>query len=92
MAEQSLTKNILKKGIFGVVLGIVLFLAAEYVPPMFGEHGFPFVFKVMFFMYAFKIQIKMLYAFSIVSVQSNTCFPQAILKLLCSSPVSTRDC
>ncbi|UCE62852.1 MAG: cytochrome c [Nitrospirota bacterium] len=52
MAEQSLTKNILKKGIFGIVLGVVLFLAAEYVPPMFGEHGFPLVFKVMFFMYA----------------------------------------
>ena len=52
MAEQSPTKNILKKGIFGVLLGGGLFLAAEYVPPMFGEHAFPLVFKIMFFMYA----------------------------------------
>ena len=52
MAEQSLTKNILRKGIFGIVLGVVLFLGAEYVPPMFGEHSFPLVFKIMFFGYA----------------------------------------
>ena len=52
MAEQSLTKNILKKGILGIVLGAVLFLGAGYVPPMFGEHAFPLVFKIMFFFYA----------------------------------------
>jgi len=52
MAEQSLTKNILKKGILGIVLGAALFLGAEYVPPMFGEHAFPLVFKIMFFFYA----------------------------------------
>jgi mono/diheme cytochrome c family protein len=45
MAEQSLTKNILKKGIIGIIVGIILVIAAK------ATH-FPFVFQVMFFMYA----------------------------------------
>ena len=45
MAEQSLTKNILKKGIVGVIIGIILVVVAK------ATH-FPFVFQVMFFMYA----------------------------------------
>ena len=45
MAEQSLTKNIMKKGIMGVVLGIILVVAAR------ATH-FPEVFQIMFFIYA----------------------------------------
>ena len=52
MAEMSLTKNIMKKGILGIVLGVIFFLAAEYVPPLFGMEAFPLVFQIMFFIYA----------------------------------------
>ena len=45
MAEQSLTKSIMKKGIMGVVLGIILVVAAR------ATH-FPEVFQIMFFIYA----------------------------------------
>ena len=45
MAEQSLMKNILKKGIVGIIIGAILFFGAK------ATH-FPFVFQVMFFMYA----------------------------------------
>ena len=45
MAEQSLMKNILKKGIIGILIGVVLVFVAK------ATH-FPFVFQVMFFMYA----------------------------------------
>jgi len=45
MAEQSLTRNIIKKGVIGIIVGIVLFGGAR------ATH-FPFVFQVMFFIYA----------------------------------------
>ncbi len=45
MAEQSLTRNIIKKGAIGVLLGIILAGVAK------ATH-FPFVFQVMFFIYA----------------------------------------
>ena len=45
MAEQSLTRNIIKKGIIGVLLGIILAGVARLT-------HFPFVFQVMFFIYA----------------------------------------
>lgn len=45
MAEQSLTRNIIKKGIIGVLLGILLAGVARLT-------HFPFVFQVMFFIYA----------------------------------------
>ncbi|MCY3728481.1 MAG: cytochrome c [Nitrospira sp.] len=45
MAEQSLTRNIIKKGIIGVLLGIGLAGVAK------ATH-FPLVFQVMFFIYA----------------------------------------
>ena len=45
MAEQSLIKNILKKGIVGIIIGVILVFVAK------ATH-FPFVFQVMFFMYA----------------------------------------
>lgn len=45
MAEQSLGKNIMKKAVVGVVIGIVLVFAAEATE-------FPHVFQVMFFIYA----------------------------------------
>ena len=45
MAEHSLTRNIIKKGIIGVLLGIILAGVAK------ATH-FPFVFQVMFFIYA----------------------------------------
>ena len=45
MAEQSLTRSILKKGVVGVVVGIILVVAAR------ATH-FPEVFQIMFFMYA----------------------------------------
>jgi len=45
MAEQSLTRNIIKKGIIGVLVGIVLVAVAK------ATH-FPLVFQVMFFIYA----------------------------------------
>jgi mono/diheme cytochrome c family protein len=45
MAEQSLTRNIIKKGVVGVLLGIVLVGVAK------ATH-FPLVFQVMFFIYA----------------------------------------
>lgn len=45
MAEQSLTRNIIKKGTLGVLLGIILAGVAK------ATH-FPFVFQVMFFIYA----------------------------------------
>ena len=48
-----MTKNILRKGVWGVGIGVLLFFAAEFLPPLFGEHAFPHVFKVMFFIYAF---------------------------------------
>ena len=45
MAQQSLIGNIMKKGIIGVIVGIVLVVVAKMT-------HFPFVFQVMFFMYA----------------------------------------
>lgn len=45
MAEQSLTRSILKKGVIGVLVGIVLVVAAK------ATH-FPLVFQIMFFIYA----------------------------------------
>lgn len=45
MAEQSLIKNVLKKGTVGVILGVILSIVARQV-------GFPPVFQVMFFIYA----------------------------------------
>ena len=45
MAEQSLTKNILKKLTVGIIVGIILVVVAK------ATH-FPFVFQVMFFGYA----------------------------------------
>ena len=45
MAEQSLTRNIIKKGLIGVLLGILLAGVARLT-------HFPFVFQVMFFIYA----------------------------------------
>ena len=45
MAEQSLTRNIIKKGVVGVLVGIVLVAVAK------ATH-FPLVFQVMFFIYA----------------------------------------
>lgn len=45
MAEKSLTKNIVKKLTVGIVIGIILVIVAK------ATH-FPFVFQVMFFMYA----------------------------------------
>ena len=45
MAQQSLTRNIIKKGVIGVLVGIVLVAVAK------ATH-FPFVFQVMFFIYA----------------------------------------
>ncbi|MDT7043557.1 c-type cytochrome [Candidatus Nitronereus thalassa] len=45
MAEQSLTRNIMKKGVVGVVVGIILVIAAR------ATH-FPEVFQIMFFLYA----------------------------------------
>ncbi len=45
MAEQSLTRNIMKKGVIGVVVGIILVVAAR------ATH-FPEVFQFMFFLYA----------------------------------------
>ena len=62
MAEQSLTKNIIKKTIVGVVIGVVLVIAARYIHVVLnlvtgatGEdefHPFPLVFQIMFFLYA----------------------------------------
>ena len=45
MAEQSMTRNILKKGVIGVVVGMVFVIVAK------ATH-FPMVFQVMFFIYA----------------------------------------
>ena len=45
MAEQSLTRNIIKKGVVGVIIGIVLVAVAR------ATH-FPLVFQIMFFIYA----------------------------------------
>ena len=45
MAEQSLIRNIIKKGVVGVILGIVLVAVAK------ATH-FPLVFQIMFFIYA----------------------------------------
>ena len=45
MAEQSLTRNVLKKGVVGVVVGMVLVIVAKVT-------HFPTVFQVMFFSYA----------------------------------------
>lgn len=45
MAEQSLTRNIIKKGVIGVIVGVVLVAVAK------ATH-FPLVFQVMFFIYA----------------------------------------
>ena len=45
MAEQSLIRNIIKKGVIGVVVGIVLVGVAK------ATH-FPLVFQIMFFIYA----------------------------------------
>ena len=45
MAEQSLIRNIIKKGVIGVILGIVLVAVAR------ATH-FPLVFQIMFFIYA----------------------------------------
>ena len=45
MAEQSLVKNIMKKGVLGVIVGVILVVFAKLT-------HFPFVFQVMFFIYA----------------------------------------
>jgi len=45
MAEQSLTKSILKKGVIGIVVGVILVVVAR------ATH-FPEVFQFMFFLYA----------------------------------------
>lgn len=45
MAEQSLTRSIIKKGVVGVVVGIILVVAAR------ATH-FPEVFQIVFFIYA----------------------------------------
>ena len=45
MANQSMTKNVLKKGVIGVVIGVLLVVGAKMT-------HFPFVFQVMFFIYA----------------------------------------
>ena len=45
MAQQSLMGNIMKKGIVGVIVGVILVIVAKMT-------HFPFVFQVMFFMYA----------------------------------------
>ncbi|NKB81976.1 MAG: c-type cytochrome [Nitrospirales bacterium] len=45
MAEQSLTKNILRKGLIGIVVGVVLVIAARLT-------HFPEIFQIMFFVYA----------------------------------------
>ena len=45
MAQQSLMGNIMKKGIIGVIVGVILVVVAKMT-------HFPFVFQVMFFMYA----------------------------------------
>ena len=45
MAEQSLIRNIIKKGVIGVIVGIVLVAVAR------ATH-FPLVFQIMFFIYA----------------------------------------
>ena len=45
MAEQSLTKNILKKGVIGIIVGVLLVIVAKMT-------HFPPVFQVMFFVYA----------------------------------------
>ena len=45
MAEQSLTRNIIKKGVIGLLVGIVLVGVTK------ATH-FPFVFQIMFFIYA----------------------------------------
>ncbi len=45
MAEQSLTRNIMKKGVIGIVVGVILVVAAR------ATH-FPEVFQFMFFLYA----------------------------------------
>ncbi len=45
MANQSMTKNVLKKGIIGLIIGVILVVAAKMT-------HFPFVFQVMFFIYA----------------------------------------
>jgi len=45
MAQQSLMGSIMKKGIIGVIIGVILVVIANLT-------GFPFVFQVMFFSYA----------------------------------------
>jgi len=45
MAQQSLMGNIMKKGIVGVIIGVILVVIAKLT-------HFPFVFQVMFFLYA----------------------------------------
>ncbi len=45
MAQQSLMGNIMKKGTIGVIIGVILVVIAKMT-------HFPFVFQVMFFMYA----------------------------------------
>ena len=45
MAEKSLTKNVMKKGVIGVIVGVILVVVAK------ATH-FPEVFQVMFFIYA----------------------------------------
>ncbi len=45
MANQSLTKNVLKKGTIGIIIGVILVVVAKMT-------HFPQVFQVMFFIYA----------------------------------------
>ena len=45
MANQSFTKNVLKKTIIGIIIGVILVVAAQMT-------HFPQVFQVMFFIYA----------------------------------------
>lgn len=45
MAEQSFTRNVMKKGVIGVIIGIILVVVAK------ATH-FPEVFQIMFFIYA----------------------------------------
>ncbi|GJL54675.1 MAG: hypothetical protein NPIRA02_18070 [Nitrospirales bacterium] len=45
MAQQGLVGSIMKKGIIGIIIGVILVVVAKLT-------GFPFVFQVMFFSYA----------------------------------------
>ena len=45
MANQSLTKNVLKKGTIGIIIGVILVVVAQLT-------HFPQIFQIMFFIYA----------------------------------------